>query len=402
MSIVQPPIDLSSIGNSFQITPPGNLQSENIGWIVLLNESPYTLTFFAGGMQLSIPAWDEYPIQVAKRVNGQIIVLSSFSLPITIESMLLASLPSSQSTQLVVSFFALGEVPPSTSPRNLNRQTWIPNNVNTVGNNVSNILQNDGSTPGTQFLESTPSDAVSSTWSFKNDGTGFVKGDNGGVLTQILQFVAGANPGLIFGNHNALGATIDSTIGLNMKPDNDVHRAQVIAPNSGTQSANLLEVYDNVPNLQLFIGPLGQLGLNKPLNYNQSGTVLNGGTSGTVTVNEVFSGTPFKVVLGKLNNFRTGASAQNLTLPTAFVNGALIFTGSIGTSAQNGGFSCLSSGVAQNIDIITSLATTGGGVTGQNTIFTRSIGECRNAFDTLQFTASGTQANNGFFLIVGQ
>lgn len=205
MSIVQPPIDLSSVGSSFQVTPPSNLQSENIGWIVLLNESPYTLTFFAGGLQLSIPAWDEYPIQVAKRVNGQIIVTSSFSLPITIQSMLLpTNLPTSQSTQLVVSFFAIGEVPPSTVPRNLNRQTWIPNNVNTVGNNVSNILQNDGNAVPTQFIESTPTGAASSTVSLNNDGTGFIKAFVGGVLKNLIQFIAGTQPTVQFGNTVAI------------------------------------------------------------------------------------------------------------------------------------------------------------------------------------------------------
>lgn len=263
MSIVLPTIDLSSIGSSFQVTPPSNLQANQIGWITLLNESPYTLTFQAGGMALPIPAWDDYPIRISQQqVNGVTNVLGGFSLPITIMSQLLVNPSTSQSTKLVITFFSPGELPPNTVPRSLVRQTWIPNTLNTTGNEVANILQNDGSAPGTQFLESTPSDAASSTWSFKNDGTGFVKADNAGVLSLLLQFFL---TGVEVGQVLSIGTGVNASNALTIDPGADAHRGIVVFNHSATQTGDLFRAQDNTFANMVTIGANGLLSALKSL-----------------------------------------------------------------------------------------------------------------------------------------
>jgi len=56
-------------------------------------------------------------------------------------------------------------------------------------------LVNDGSSIGTQIIESTPSGAASSTISILNDGTVTIKGDVANVLTTLLQLIPGAAGG---------------------------------------------------------------------------------------------------------------------------------------------------------------------------------------------------------------
>jgi hypothetical protein len=56
-------------------------------------------------------------------------------------------------------------------------------------------LVNDGSSIGTQIIESTPSGAASSTISILNDGTVTIKGDVASVLTTLLQLIPGAGAG---------------------------------------------------------------------------------------------------------------------------------------------------------------------------------------------------------------
>lgn len=165
MSIMIADINLSTIGSAFQITPPSNLQANQIDWISFLNESQYSLTLVAGGVNIPIPAWDEYPLQVSRSKQ---IILSGFSFPINMSSKIFGVLDSNLSTTLRTTFYTTGEVPSSTSPRSLVRQTWTPNKVNTVGG-TANSIQNDGNIAGTQIIESTVSGDGSSSAILTND-----------------------------------------------------------------------------------------------------------------------------------------------------------------------------------------------------------------------------------------
>lgn len=80
-------------------------------------------------------------------------------------------------------------------PMALQYQTNIanPGGVNTNVNATQSIV-NDGNAPGTSIIEATPSDASASTWQADNKGNLTVKSDDAGVLTTLIQLIAGASP----------------------------------------------------------------------------------------------------------------------------------------------------------------------------------------------------------------
>lgn len=73
----------------------------------------------------------------------------------------------------------------------MNRISNVGNTIGTVVSGATNV-QNDGNPIGTSIIESTPSGAAQ-TWNCTNDGVISIKGDVGGVLTQLLQTVPGAS-----------------------------------------------------------------------------------------------------------------------------------------------------------------------------------------------------------------
>ena len=194
MSAIIQTIDLSTITGTYTVLIPSQYTVNNVSWIDLLNQSPYNLTFQAGGLQVPVPAWDHYPIQIAEKNGPFWQPVSACQFPATITPALLGNPGASLSTLLIVTIYSTGETPASTSPRALNYQNYVPNTVNTSGGTVATSLQNDNKPPLTTIIESTPSDAVASTWHADNSGNLTVKGDNGGTLTTLLELIAGLTP----------------------------------------------------------------------------------------------------------------------------------------------------------------------------------------------------------------
>jgi hypothetical protein len=88
-----------------------------------------------------------------------------------------------------------------TLPKNAGQSTTIPTQVVQANVSTIQILQNDGFPGGSQFLEVTPAGAPSSTWSFDNVGNFFIKQYIAGVLSTLIQGIAGsANPIQFLGN----------------------------------------------------------------------------------------------------------------------------------------------------------------------------------------------------------
>jgi hypothetical protein len=90
------------------------------------------------------------------------------------------------------------------------------NRLNNVGNTVSTnvgsstTLQNDNNPSGQTFIESTPAGAGLSTVSVDNAGNVTIRGNNAGVLTQLLKIIAGASPEVIIAAAGVLTAIIGS------------------------------------------------------------------------------------------------------------------------------------------------------------------------------------------------
>jgi len=194
MSAIIQTIDLSTITGVYTLLIPSQYNVNNVSWIDLLNQSPYNLIFQAGGLQVPIPAWDHYPIQIAAQSGPFWQPVSACQFPATISPTLLGNPGASLSTLLTVTIYSTGESPSSTIPRALNVQSYVPNTVNTNGGTVATSIQNDNKPPLTTIIESTPSDAVASTWHADNSGNLTIKGDNSGALTTLLETIAGASP----------------------------------------------------------------------------------------------------------------------------------------------------------------------------------------------------------------
>lgn len=166
MSNTIPNINLATSVSPITIVPPGGLQASQISWIEFQNISPYDCTLVAGSVNIPIAAWDDFYYQVTD-IKHQII--AGFSLPIMLEFMIIGTLASNISTTLRVTFYSLGETPTNTQSRQLVRQTWTPNTVNTVGGTASSV-QNDGNPAGTSVVEATVLGDSASAVSLTNQG----------------------------------------------------------------------------------------------------------------------------------------------------------------------------------------------------------------------------------------
>jgi hypothetical protein len=122
------------------------------------------------------------------------------------------------------------------------------------------------------------------------------------------------------------------------------------------------------------------------------------GTTGTMTLYQPLQGV-FKLVYITMSGFQASGN-QDIALPTAFSQSALIWTGDIGINT-NGGLKMRLSGADQNILVYSSLAAGSGSTTSQATIWKWSFGEIPTGFDTVRvLTMSGTHTSNA--IIFGQ
>lgn len=135
MSIQLSPVAIT--GTPFQIDNK-NIPIDRMGWIEFLNESLYTLQLQMGSININIPAWYNYPIQIQKVVNGIWQNTSGALLPIKISPVLLPASSSAQSASLLTTVYNTGETPSITTPQPLVRQTFIPNTVGTQVATLSN------------------------------------------------------------------------------------------------------------------------------------------------------------------------------------------------------------------------------------------------------------------------
>jgi len=111
---------------------------------------------------------------------------------------------------LLTEYFVDEPIPIGTWPTSIPTQTVQATSSVTQ----ANTLVNDGNAPGTLFIESTPSDAASSTVRVDNSGNVTIKGDNAGTLTTLLQILAGASPSVILGALTALVTVVNNlTVG---------------------------------------------------------------------------------------------------------------------------------------------------------------------------------------------
>lgn len=374
------PTQILSPGVSNDITIPVGTYAVKVS-----NTSPYDLDYSGFGVWGDdwIPAGTEYMLYSTVYSSGQLsmtLVNNRNVSPANPGAILLAAYPNKDS------------LPEGNWPITIPFQT-VSTNVGVTG------VNNTGNPPGTNWMTVQPSDGSLPTFLADNSGNFTVRQDNAGTETVAIDIQSGANPhtiingsmkgGLHLGQLST-GDTIDTDANGNLY----LKSIATVNPNVSFQPV----VGNSVA--QIFSDGL-HLGSGGYTKYMDPGVVLNGGTSGTATLYQVEIGNVKRTIV-YLNNFRTGASAQNLSFPTAYTKGALIRTGGTGSSATTSHISFVASGVVQNVNVLTTLAAGGGTVTNQAWILQYSYGECPTAFDAIQFVAGGSAAHSGFIIIEGQ
>ena len=185
MPITLPTVDLTgaSVGTTGSVSfnpagPTATLrQYTQPAHIQIYNESGcgLNITFKESGGVLFLPAgaWQTITLPISE---------SGFSYAVTY------TLSNPNVSVLVCIYYQPGEAVPTIAALGNS-----PIGGGIVGTNA-NELVNTGNTPGTIIVNVQPSDAATATWSADNSGNLTIKSDNAGVLTTLLQLIAGPTP----------------------------------------------------------------------------------------------------------------------------------------------------------------------------------------------------------------
>lgn len=123
-------------------------------------------------------------------------------------------------------------------------------------------------------------------------------------------------------------------------------------------------------------------------------TTITGGGSGTANCYEFLNGS-IKAFFIDMEAMKTGASNQFWTLPTAFTVGCFFTAGNVDT------FSFYHSGGTLNVDILTSLSSTGGSTTSIASAAGNSLGWFIHPFDQFCFNSAAGSAHTGYVFGIG-
>lgn len=298
-----------------------------VGRIVVYNESNVNLKLSWGSFSTYCPAW-----------TAMLYCISTSNININWQQQSTLVSTGAPISQVIVEAFDNNETIVGTFPAALVRQTNIGNTVSTaMGGSTS--LQNDGNIQ-TTIIEATPSGAPSSTVVIDNEGNITIKGNNAGVLTTLLQLIAGASPAVKL----AAAATPTEVLG-NLQVDG---------------SLNLMPTPTNV-----------------------AGTV-----SGSCDVYYIQKGTIKEILL----NFKAMKTNQvDLALPVSFTKGAHAIMGD-GINLQ-----FMLVGVAQNTQNVSGFNT----FVAATNILAPGWGDVLAGFDTLRFAGTGAAAHSGWGRIQG-
>lgn len=154
---------------------------------------------------------------------------------------------------------------------------YVYNIGNSVNTNVnSSTLVNTGNPPLTpNVVNIQPSDVTSGhTLNVDNSGNFSDYSDNGGVLTSLLQLIAGASPKVLIAasniltnvlgtlqvdNYAAIQSGLNPNVGLLIETGGDTQQGLIIFPHTATQSADLFRVENSVFTKMFAVGANGSI-----------------------------------------------------------------------------------------------------------------------------------------------
>jgi hypothetical protein len=129
---------------------------------------------------------------------------------------------------------------------------------------------------------------------------------------------------------------------------------------------------------------------------NMSGQILtqNGDTSGSMTVQEIFSGGT-KLVVVKQNNYRQNGAAQQLVLKNTFTGPFLVI------NAGCGGMQILNGASVQSGNYFNSMSATGSTFVAETAAAQCTLGWNNTAIDRVQSQGGYASAHTGVFILIG-
>lgn len=384
------------------------LQSaQNAQAVKVTNGTPFDLDYSGLGAQglVIVPAGLEYMFYASDHVSGIVTIL-----PVNNNNI--------PGTGVVnINEYLIGEtLPQGTWPVTVPTQT-VQAKVSTV-----TVLINDGSSLGTQIIESTPAGAASSTISVLNDGTVTIKGDVAAVLTTLLQLIPGAAAGassvkladstrttevlgkaLVDGTLESVGAaTFDSTSTHTGEADFSNIIKFLTAANQKISSHGGTSLIDASNDVDLIFNAISGsvksnsdfhgLGLIAP---DKSATRVNG-TGGFFDNYTPIWGAGLKIYIAIFVGY-TNTAVASFNFPSAYVNGGWCITPNVGATTT---FSMFAGGVAQGIEIIAP-STTGAGTGASTTVMHgNDIGNFGGSPSQFQVSIVSTSFS-GMFLAIG-
>lgn len=376
--------------------------------IVVYNESPYFMNFeMVGSDRGSIPAYTADVFEVKSGFTGTLnfnpyMYLAASALGPASVVFIQAYGSNDALTRLVKSGQATGY------PISLSRLFNIGNGGSVGG---SSTLINTGNAPLTNVVTIQPSDAASATTLGDNSGNWSFFGDNAGVLTLLLQLVAGATPlvkllggiqinangNIIMPNNSAL-EWLDNASAIKPVLNVDTLNKTLL---TGVVSGQDIQIRDRNGTVLASFNINNGIQFNRAINNNPATVSITGGLAGTATLVQDFIGETKRATI-YLNGFKTGASNQTIALPTAFSGPVRVKTGGTGSNANPNDIQLLKAGTPQTINILTGLGAGGGTFSSATSIFQFSEGECNTGCDTIQFIAGNTTAHTGMITLEGQ
>jgi hypothetical protein len=375
---------------------PGTLNTP--AHLFMFNESGCALTLTFGqtgnGFKLPAGAWTLVPLPMGEyQIKWSVDFLISGG-PISL---------------LLCTYYAPGE--PTPSSFSLGNSPIGGAVTTSTGGNVATSLVNDGNTNGTVIIESTVAGDSSSAVLLTNGGQLTLgSAAHNGTLTVVStyqgNFTIDINGFVTIPSRllvNLLVALTGNDLALNVGPThkiqqqvNNVNTASVDGTGLNVQSGNLNmssggfvqatganDLILNAPTNQVIRNRINNvdqtvlsataLAVSQAINSNAAAfATLNGSVSGTCTFFMPFQGSGYKYVYVNWNNYRD-ASNRSVALPVQLNNFQYYILSDIGVSGD-GGIQFLNNVTAQSMNVLSTIASTGGSGSNVTSVYKYSVG----------------------------
>lgn len=366
-----------------QAKPSGNFDLKaTIGKVLFSNESCSNLLIkFSSGFNFKLPAG-----------GNRLLCINEQSSNITYST--ISQLNVACIDAVDVEVYDPSEEIVESYPSAMTRQTIIGNGVQ-LGT-AANQLINTTTNPGNNVITIRPTDVVvGNTWLADNSGNLLINSDNAGVLTQLLQLIAGVTPKINIAASGVLTEVMDK-----LQIDNDAFVSGNHALGTGGLLFSTLVGgfglsvmgQANLDNGKIFTDGLGTI------EFGKSAVSVNGSVSGTASLFTPVWGGSLKIAILTMSGYNS-VNIPTFLFPSS-ANFGLFYVGNIGASMT---FAWFNGGAIQTVDILTFLGTGGSaGSSGSATnIHGNAIGQLLSVADRVIMGDTGGSSHTASIIFIG-